>query len=98
MLSFAFAATVTRGIFQSPSRFFSSSTVLEFPKSYKLKSHSGTKKRWRGLPNGLFKRGKAYHHHLNVTKRPGRKNKLGLTAYSNSSQTPRLKKLLPYAN
>jgi hypothetical protein len=45
--------SVSRGILASPSRFFSSSTSLAFPK---LKTHSGTKKRWTSLPNGLFKR------------------------------------------
>jgi hypothetical protein len=39
--------------FRSSSRSFATSSVLWYPK---LKSHSGTKKRWRSLPNGLFKR------------------------------------------
>lgn len=34
-------------------RAFSTSPSIWFPK---LKTHSGTKKRWRSLPNGLFKR------------------------------------------
>ncbi|TFY82468.1 hypothetical protein EWM64_g1543 [Hericium alpestre] len=74
-------------------RFFSSSVAVQFPK---LKTHSGTKKRWRSLPSGKFKRAHAGHHHLNVTKRPGRKNALGQTAYSHGAQTPKLKKLMPY--
>ena len=37
------------------------------------------------------------HSHLNVSKRPGRKNRLSLTAYSSPSQTSKLKKLMPYS-
>ncbi|KAH7922936.1 hypothetical protein BV22DRAFT_1016262 [Leucogyrophana mollusca] len=77
----------------STARLFSTSAVTHFPK---LKSHSGTKKRWRALSNGKFKRAHAGHSHLNVSKRPGRKNSLAQTAYSHTAQTPKLKKLLPY--
>ncbi|KZV73737.1 hypothetical protein PENSPDRAFT_562485, partial [Peniophora sp. CONT] len=72
---------------------FSTSTTSAL---YKLKTHSGAKKRWTAMPNGKFKRAQAGHHHLNVTKNAGRKNRLGLTAYSNKSQTSRLHKLMPY--
>ncbi|KAI0953251.1 hypothetical protein AcW1_007519 [Taiwanofungus camphoratus] len=37
----------------STTRLFCTSTAHQFPK---LKSHSGTKKRWRSLPSGIFKR------------------------------------------
>lgn len=37
------------------------------------------------------------HSHLNVSKRPGRKNRLSLTAYSAPSQTAKLRKLMPYS-
>ncbi|EJF63481.1 hypothetical protein BD309DRAFT_862232 [Dichomitus squalens] len=77
------------------ARLFSTSAVAQFPK---LKSHSGAKKRWRSIASGIFKRGKAGHKHLNVNKSPARKNALGQTAYSNPSQTSRLKKLLPYGS
>ncbi|KIM56095.1 hypothetical protein SCLCIDRAFT_17236 [Scleroderma citrinum Foug A] len=79
----------------SKTRLFSTTAVVEFPK---LKSHSGTKKRWRAIANGKFKRAHAGHAHLNVVKRPGRKNHLGETAYSSNTQTSILKKLLPYGN
>ncbi|KAH8114702.1 ribosomal protein L35 [Phellopilus nigrolimitatus] len=88
---FAFNAL---GLFRAV-RSFSTSAVSEFPK---LKSHSGAKKRWRAIANGHFKRAQAGHSHLNVTKRPGRKNCLGRTAYSNSTQKAILKKALPYGN
>ncbi|OBZ71581.1 50S ribosomal protein L35 [Grifola frondosa] len=77
------------------TRLFSTSAVSQL---YKLKTHQGTKKRWRSIASGVFKRGKAGHKHLNVSKSPSRKNRLGQTAYSHGSQTPRLKKLLPYVS
>ncbi|KAF9077771.1 hypothetical protein BDP27DRAFT_1253922 [Rhodocollybia butyracea] len=78
-------------------RMFSVSAVAEA--GYKIKSHSGAKKRWRSLASGVFKRGKANHQHLNVTKSPARKNKLAQTGYSTPAQTQKLNKLLlPYGS
>ncbi|EPQ54430.1 hypothetical protein GLOTRDRAFT_129790 [Gloeophyllum trabeum ATCC 11539] len=91
MLSFALTGI---GRLASTARLFSSAAVQQFPK---LKSHSGAKKRWRAIASGVFKRAHAGHKHLNVHKSPARKNKLAQTAYSHGSQTPKLKKLLPYA-
>ncbi|KAK0504242.1 hypothetical protein EDD18DRAFT_1063115 [Armillaria luteobubalina] len=80
------------------SRLFSLSSVVEA--GYKMKSHSGTKKRWRSLASGSsFKRGQAGHAHLNVHKSPSRKNRLAQTAHSVPYQTHKLKKLLlPYGS
>ncbi|KAF8349457.1 hypothetical protein F5887DRAFT_946228 [Amanita rubescens] len=80
----------------SPYRFFSTTQIVQA--GYKMKSHSGAKKRWRSLASGSsFKRPKAGHSHLNVTKSPARKNRLSNAAYSTSAQTHKLKKLLlPY--
>ncbi|ESK87148.1 ribosomal protein l35 [Moniliophthora roreri MCA 2997] len=74
------------------------STTSAVGAGYKMKTHSGTKKRWRSLPSGSqFKRAKAGHSHLNVHKPPARKNRLAQTAYSTATQTNKLKKvLLPY--
>ncbi|KAF7965551.1 hypothetical protein HWV62_2683 [Athelia sp. TMB] len=77
------------------TRSFSTSATLEFPK---LKSHSGTKKRWKSIANGRFKRQKAGAAHLNVNKSPSRKNSLMQTAISHGFQTPLLQKLLPYGS
>ncbi|KAF9046598.1 hypothetical protein BJ165DRAFT_1472940 [Panaeolus papilionaceus] len=79
-------------------RLFSTTSVAEG--GYKMKSHQGAKKRWRSLASGnVFKRGKAGHQHLNVSKSAVQKNRLSTTAYSNSAQTHKLKKLLlPYGN
>ncbi|KAI0004608.1 hypothetical protein BJV74DRAFT_762911 [Russula compacta] len=93
MFSFAVFSTARQLIVSSP-RLFSSSATLGYPK---LKTHSGTKKRWRALASGLFKRAHSGHSHLNVSKRPGRKNRLSLTAYSSPSQTAKLRKLMPYS-
>jgi ribosomal protein L35 len=42
---------------------FTTSSAPQFPK---LKTHSGTKKRWTSLPNGLFKRVRITHsYHFN---------------------------------
>ncbi|KAF5360443.1 hypothetical protein D9756_004704 [Leucocoprinus leucothites] len=82
----------------SSRRLFSTTSVVEA--GYKMKSHSGAKKRWRSLASGTsFKRDKAYHSHLAVSKSPGRKNRLSQTTYSNPTQTHKLKKvLLPYGS
>jgi ribosomal protein L35 len=116
MSAFALFSTARQAILSSP-RFFSSSATLWYPK---LKTHSGSKKRWRALASGAFKRVSSVlsvlspdynvffpfpfcqahsgHSHLNVSKRPGRKNRLSLTAYSSPPQTAKLKKLMPYGS
>ncbi|GLB38345.1 putative ribosomal protein l35 [Lyophyllum shimeji] len=80
------------------NRLFSTTSVAQA--GYKLKSHSGAKKRWRSLADGTtFKRGKAFRSHLNVTKSPARINRLGQTAYATPTQAVKLKKsLLPYGS
>ncbi|THV00827.1 hypothetical protein K435DRAFT_656573 [Dendrothele bispora CBS 962.96] len=79
-------------------RLFSTTSVSQA--GYKMKSHSGAKKRWRSLASGnSFKRARAGHSHLNVHKSPARKNRLAQTAYSTDAQTHKLKKLLlPYGS
>lgn len=98
-------------------RLFSTTSFVHA--GYKMKSHSGAKKRWRSLASGVaFKRvsirygplyltnfqpfhfqAKAGHSHLNVSKRPGRINRLGTTAYATDTQAVKLKKcLLPYGS
>ncbi|KAJ7644173.1 hypothetical protein FB45DRAFT_718732, partial [Roridomyces roridus] len=79
-------------------RLFSTTSMLEA--GYKMKSHSGAKKRWRSSPGkASFKRGKAFRSHLNTSKPPSRLNRLGNTAYSTPAQTHKLRKLLlPYGS
>ena len=57
MFSFAFFSTARQFIVVSP-RLFSSSATLGYPK---LKTHSGTKKRWRAIASGAFKRVSSVH-------------------------------------
>ncbi|KIY64467.1 hypothetical protein CYLTODRAFT_380841, partial [Cylindrobasidium torrendii FP15055 ss-10] len=77
---------------------FSVSAIAEA--GYKLKSHSGTKKRFKALASGKkFKRANAGHIHLNVDKSPARKNRLAQTGYATQTQVKKLrKKLLPYGS
>ncbi|TFK61390.1 hypothetical protein BDN72DRAFT_778242 [Pluteus cervinus] len=84
--------------FGSLQRLFSTTRTVEA--GYKLKSHSGAKKRWRSQASGtVFKRAHAGHSHLNVGKSPGQKNRLAQTAYATPSQVHKLKKaLLPYGS
>ncbi|RXK42669.1 ribosomal protein L35 [Tremella mesenterica] len=63
----------------------------------KLKSHSGSKKRFSVTATGLFKRHRAGKQHLNTGKSAGKINRLGLTTYATPSQAKRLRRLLPYA-
>ncbi|KAG1788795.1 hypothetical protein EV424DRAFT_1339164, partial [Suillus variegatus] len=62
----------------------------------KLKTHSGTKKRWRALSNGKFKRAHAAHAHLNVARDQGVRTH-SARRHIPGAQTPTLKKLMPYA-
>ncbi|RSH83978.1 hypothetical protein EHS25_005223 [Saitozyma podzolica] len=60
---------------------FSSSAPVE-----KLKSHSGTKKRFSPTASGLWKRGQAGKQHLNTGFSASRINRLGKIAYATKTQ------------
>ncbi|KAF0471628.1 ribosomal protein L35 [Gigaspora margarita] len=64
---------------------------------YKMKSHSGTKKRWRVTGHGKFKRARPGKAHLNTGVSRAHLLRLRKTAYSHRTQRNRLRKLLPYA-
>ncbi|KAJ6613306.1 hypothetical protein B0H10DRAFT_1805793 [Mycena sp. CBHHK59/15] len=101
MFPFHFLSTVRLCLSPRTSwgpRLFSTTSILEA--GYKMKSHSGAKKRWRSSPGkASFKRGKAFRSHLNASKSPARINRLGVTAYSTPAQTHKLRKvLLPYGS
>jgi len=66
-------------------------------KSYKMKTHSGAKKRFRILGNGKFKRFKAGKRHLNTGVSRSKIRRLSNPVYSHPSQMNHLKKLMPYA-
>ncbi|CDS02887.1 hypothetical protein K492DRAFT_207992 [Lichtheimia hyalospora FSU 10163] len=64
--------------------------------AYKLKSHSGAKKRFFPTSNGNFKRWKVGLRHLNVTFSPERVNRLSRSVLVNNTQKKMLHKVLPY--
>ncbi|KTW29198.1 ribosomal protein L35 [Pneumocystis carinii B80] len=65
-----------------------------------LKTHSGTKKRWKALSSGKFKRRKAGKSHLNSGIIMNIDFALGKATYADKgksgAQTQHLKRLLPF--
>ncbi|CAG8510404.1 7601_t:CDS:2 [Scutellospora calospora] len=76
---------------------FDNSIRLKTVYKYKMKSHSGTKKRWRVTGRGKFKRARPGKAHLNTGVSRAHLLRLRKTAYSHRTQRDQLKKLLPYA-
>ncbi|KAI9323624.1 50S ribosomal protein L35 [Dichotomocladium elegans] len=64
--------------------------------AYKLKSHSGAKKRFFPTSNGNFKRWKVGLRHLNSSLSPERVNRLSRKTYLDNTQKKIAHKLLPY--
>lgn len=63
---------------------------------YKMKSHSGAKKRIKKLKSGLFKASRAYHRH-NLTKRSSdTKREMRKALYVKACDVCHIKPLLPY--
>lgn len=62
--------------------------------SYKLKTHSGARKRFKKLKSGLIKRGKAFRRHLLTDKSPKRKRHLRKATYISAADMSHLKGLL----
>ncbi|KAL7420381.1 hypothetical protein Q5752_005351 [Cryptotrichosporon argae] len=75
----------------APSRAFSASPVAQL-----LKTHSGTKKRFRATAGGLFKRAQAGKQHLNTGFSASRINRLSRTVYATKAQAKHLRRLMPY--
>ena len=65
-------------------------------KKYKLKTHQGAAARWMVMGNGVFKRGQPGRNHFNSKMRSVKRRAKKSKIISNSTQTRRLKKLLPY--
>ncbi|RKP12342.1 ribosomal protein L35 [Piptocephalis cylindrospora] len=63
---------------------------------YKLKSHSGAKKRWTLTGSGLWKRQRSGKRHLNHGMSPQRIRDLRKPAFANPAQARQLYRLLPY--
>ncbi|AGB41980.1 ribosomal protein L35 [Halobacteroides halobius DSM 5150] len=62
----------------------------------KMKSHKGSKKRFKKTGKGKFKRKKGFKNHLNTKKSANRKRKLNKDATVKKCDQKRLEKLLPY--
>ena len=62
-----------------------------------MKTHSGTKKRFKLTAKGKVKRKKAFARHILSKKKSSRLRKLRKSGTLNLTDTKTLKKLLPYA-
>ncbi|KAI7906886.1 50S ribosomal protein L35 [Cokeromyces recurvatus] len=65
--------------------------------AYKLKSHSGAKKRFFPTGTNNYKRWQAGIRHLNSGFSAERVNRLSKTVFVNTTQKKMLKKALPYS-
>jgi len=63
---------------------------------YKLKTHSGAKKRFKKTANGHVKRGKAYHRHILTSKTSKVKRKLATGTMVSEADEPKIKRMIPY--
>ncbi|PRQ70793.1 50S ribosomal protein L35, partial [Rhodotorula toruloides] len=83
-------------------RTFAASTVASLmrkPTRIKLKTHSGAAKRFKAIANGMYKRAHSGKAHLNsnASMSSTRLNRLGKTAYANTAERRKLRKLMPYS-
>jgi large subunit ribosomal protein L35 len=63
----------------------------------KLKTHRASAKRFSLTATGKVKRHRAYHRHILTSKDRKRKNRLAAATLVHEADTPKVKKLLPYA-
>ena len=64
---------------------------------YKIKTHTGAKKRFKLTKNGKVKRGKAFRSHILTKMSTKRKRNLRKGGYTDKTNSAAIKKLLPYA-
>ncbi len=62
--------------------------------AYKLKTHSGSRKRFKKLKSGLIKRAKAYHRHLLTDKSAKRKRNLRQGSYVSAADIGHVRNLI----
>ncbi|KAI8090013.1 uncharacterized protein BX664DRAFT_359490 [Halteromyces radiatus] len=65
--------------------------------AYKLKTHSGAKKRFLPTSNGNYKRWQAGLRHLNQSFSAERVNRLSRTVLVDNTQKKMLRKAMPYS-
>ena len=63
----------------------------------KQKTHRGAAKRFKKTKSGKIKRSSAYKRHILTKKRPKRKRHLRGTTVLSKAETPKVKRMLPYA-
>ena len=63
---------------------------------YKLKTHSGAKKRFRKTGTGKVKRGHAFARHILTSKKTKVKRKLDIDTMVSDADTPKIKRMIPY--
>lgn len=64
--------------------------------AYKLKTHSGAKKRFRKTATGKVKRGHAFARHILTSKSSKTKRKLDIDGLVSDADTPKIKRMIPY--
>jgi large subunit ribosomal protein L35 len=64
--------------------------------AYKLKTHSGAKKRFRKTATGKIKRGNAYVRHILTSKSTKTKRRLDLDSLVSDADAPKIKRMIPY--
>ena len=63
----------------------------------KLKTHKGAAKRFKITATGKVKRRHAFARHILTKKSAGRKAKLGKATIATDADTPKIRRMLPYA-
>ena len=63
----------------------------------KLKTHKGAAKRFRTTATGKIKRGHSHARHILTKKAAGRKRKLSKATIASDADTPKIRRMLPYA-
>jgi large subunit ribosomal protein L35 len=63
----------------------------------KLKTHKGAAKRFKITATGKVKRHHSYARHILTKKAPGRKRRLSKSTIVTAADTPKIRRMLPYA-
>jgi large subunit ribosomal protein L35 len=64
--------------------------------AYKLKTHSGAKKRFKKTASGKVKRGHAFMRHILTSKARKTKRQLDIDTLVSPADTPKIKRMIPY--
>ncbi|MBI2683078.1 MAG: 50S ribosomal protein L35 [Acidobacteriales bacterium] len=64
--------------------------------AYKLKTHSGAKKRFKKTGTGKIKRNQAFARHILTSKTTKSKRKLDLSALVSDADAPKVRRMIPY--